>query len=150
VPQLDLDLEVAVQRACLDAAEAGLLQSAHDCADGGIAVALVECCFSSLRHEALGASVDLKTALEFDSTLFSESPSRIIISFNAKDANDIEAIARRSNAPLAIIGRVGGDAIRITVNGNEAIESDVKKLEDAWRNALPRKLQAEAMAAGRE
>ncbi len=50
VPRLDLDLELKVQRVCLQAAEAGLLKSAHDCSDGGIAVALAESCFSSVSH----------------------------------------------------------------------------------------------------
>ncbi len=48
VPELDLERELAVQKACLEAAEAGLLLSAHDCSDGGLAVALAESCFSSL------------------------------------------------------------------------------------------------------
>src|SRR5256886_7195877 len=59
VPQLDLQCERAVQTACLQAAEAGLLKSAHDCSDGGLAVALAECCFSSLNREAIGADVDI-------------------------------------------------------------------------------------------
>lgn len=150
VPHLDLQLEVAVQRACLEAAEAGLLHSAHDCADGGFAVALAESCFSSLRQEAVGANVNLETTVGVTASLFGESPSRIIISFDERDSEAIEAFARSHGAPMAIIGLVGGDILHIALNGQEAIHYDVKKLEDAWRNALPRKLQAEAMAAGRE
>ena len=56
VPELDFDRELAVQKACLEAAEAGLLLSAHDCSDGGLAVALAESCFSSLGREATGAA----------------------------------------------------------------------------------------------
>ena len=59
VPALDLEFERAVQTACLRAAEAGLLESAHDCSDGGLAVAIAEDCFSSLNRPALGADVDL-------------------------------------------------------------------------------------------
>ncbi|MGH9881963.1 MAG: phosphoribosylformylglycinamidine synthase subunit PurL, partial [Pyrinomonadaceae bacterium] len=59
VPQLDLEFERAVQAVCLEAAEAGLLQSAHDCSDGGLAVALAESCFSSLNRTAIGAEVNL-------------------------------------------------------------------------------------------
>ncbi|HKR22783.1 MAG TPA: phosphoribosylformylglycinamidine synthase subunit PurL, partial [Pyrinomonadaceae bacterium] len=82
VPKLDLERERAVQNACLQAAEAGLLVSAHDCSDGGLAVALAECCFSSLGREAIGAQVNIEGSLNATSLLFSESPSRIIISFN--------------------------------------------------------------------
>src|ERR1044071_996339 len=62
VPQLDLELERRVQAACLQAAEAGLVRSAHDCSDGGLAVAIAECCFSSAGHEAIGADIDLGQA----------------------------------------------------------------------------------------
>src|SRR5215510_14925504 len=76
VPELNLEQELAVQRACLEAAEAGLLHSAHDCSDGGLAVALAESCFSSLGRDAIGAEVDLKGPLGPTALLFSESPSR--------------------------------------------------------------------------
>ncbi|OLE68593.1 MAG: phosphoribosylformylglycinamidine synthase II, partial [Bacteroidetes bacterium 13_1_20CM_4_60_6] len=59
VPKINLQTEVAVQTICLEAAEAGLLRSAHDCSDGGLAVALAECCFSSLNREAIGATISL-------------------------------------------------------------------------------------------
>src|SRR5215510_457345 len=108
VPALDLDREVAVQKACLAAAEAGLLLSAHDCSDGGLAVALAESCFSSLGREAIGAEVDLIGPLGPTSHLFSESPSRIVISFNSSDAAAVQEIAERNQAPFAILGRVGG------------------------------------------
>ena len=105
---LDLDRELAVQRACLAAAEAGLLLSAHDCSDGGLAVALAESCFSSLGREAIGADVNLEGALDPTTHLFSESPSRIVISFDPADADAVREIAERNNAPFAILGRVGG------------------------------------------
>ena len=57
VPKLDLQRESAVQNVCIEAAEAGLLASAHDCSDGGLAVALAECCFSSLNRHRIGAEV---------------------------------------------------------------------------------------------
>src|ERR1043166_7894597 len=60
VPALDLNREVAVQKACLAAAEAGLLASAHDCSDGGLSVALAESCFFTLGRDANGAEVDLQ------------------------------------------------------------------------------------------
>jgi phosphoribosylformylglycinamidine synthase len=147
VPALDLNREVAVQKACLAAAEAGLLASAHDCSDGGLAVTLAESCFSSLGREAIGAEVDLKGPLGPTVLLFSESPSRIVISFNSSDAAAVQEIAERNNAPFAILGRVGGHRLIINVNDAEAVAIDVSELETAWRNALSDKLQAEVVGA---
>jgi phosphoribosylformylglycinamidine synthase II len=150
VPRLDLDLELKVQQVCLEAAEAGLLESAHDCSDGGIAVALAECCFSSLNRTSIGAEIELKESLDVPNLLFSETPSRIVISFAETARRSIEEIARRKGCPFAILGRVGGDRLSINAMGSTVIDSDVQPLEHAWRTSLSKKLQAEAMAAGRE
>lgn len=147
VPALDLDRELAVQRACLAAAEAGMLLSAHDCSDGGLATALAESCFSSLGREAIGADASLEGALDPTTHLFSESPSRIIISFDPADADAVREIAQRNNAPFTILGRVGGHRLIINVNGAEAVATDVSDLEAAWRSALSGKLQAEVVSA---
>jgi phosphoribosylformylglycinamidine synthase len=150
VPQIDLERERAVQEACLQAAEAGLLHSAHDCSDGGLAVALAECCFSSLNVAASGAAVDLTGALTIASLLFSESPSRIIISFAAGSQGAIEQIAASQNCPFTILGGVKGTRLSIRANAVEAIEVAVAELENVWRNSLANKLRAEAMAASVE
>jgi phosphoribosylformylglycinamidine synthase len=146
VPELDLDRELAVQKACLVAAEAGLLLSAHDCSDGGLAVTLAESCFSSLGRDAIGAEVDLKGEIGPTALLFSESPSRIVISFGEADTGAVQEIAERNNAPFAIIGRVGGPRLTIDVNGNEAVSIEVTEMEAVWRNALSEKLQAEVVS----
>ena len=156
VPKIDLQTEVAVQTVCLEAAEAGLLRSAHDCSDGGLAVALAECCFSSLNREPIGANISLPETLSDDlpssppalNALFSESPSRIIITFPASLREAIESIASGKNCPLTLIGHVGGDRLRIAVGGKEAISADVRELENVWRGSLSKKLEAEVMAAG--
>jgi phosphoribosylformylglycinamidine synthase len=146
VPKLDLDLELAVQKACLEAAEAGLLLSAHDCSDGGLAVTLAESCFSSLGRDAIGAEIDLKGEIGPTAMLFSESPSRIVISFDATETSAIQEIAERNNAPFAIIGRVGGKQLTIDVNGEEAVGIEVSQIEAIWRSALSDKLQAEVVS----
>ena len=142
VPQLDLQRELAVQKTCLAAAEAGLLLATHDCSDGGLAVALAEMCFSSLGRDAIGAEVDLTGTLDPTSILFSESPSRIVLSFSPTDAAAIEEIARSNNVPFAILGRVGGTRLTVSVNGQTAVDAAVSNLETAWRTALSVKLQA--------
>ncbi len=150
VPALDLQRELAVQAACLRAAEAGLLRSAHDCSEGGLAVALAESCFSSLNRDAIGADISADSSLTADSLLFSESPSRIIISFNESARSEIEAIAKDAGSPFTILGTVGGDRLRIKVGEQEVVNSRVAELEAVWRSSLKLKLQAEAMAAGAE
>ncbi len=150
VPQIDLDRERAVQAACLEAAESGLLQSAHDCSDGGLAIAVAESCFASLNRDAIGAEVNLTGKLSESNLLFSETPSRIIITFVESNTEMIQAIAERAGAPLFLLGRVAGSELRISINGKLTVAAQVAQLEESWRSALPRKLQAEAMAASRE
>ncbi|HEY8225047.1 MAG TPA: phosphoribosylformylglycinamidine synthase subunit PurL [Pyrinomonadaceae bacterium] len=150
VPKLDLQRELAVQKTCLEAAEAGLLQSAHDCSDGGLAVTLAESCFSSLGRSAIGARIELESSLDTVITLFSESPSRIVVSVDPANLQDLERIADRNGSPFAIIGRVEGSSLTVCVNGNEVIGLTVSDLETAWRTSLSRKLEAEALAAGME
>lgn len=148
VPTLDLKLECAVQQVCLEAAEAGLLASAHDCADGGLAIALAECCFSSLNRSAVGAEVDIaESSLSSTSALFSESPSRIILSFPTSSLALVEDLAARANCPIAILGRVGGSQLRIKLGDEELISTEVNQLESVWRGSLAEKLEAKVMAA---
>jgi len=152
VPQLDLDLERRVQAACLQAAEAGLVRSAHDCSDGGLAVAIAECCFSSAGHEAIGADIDLgqastKETLLEETLLFSESPSRIVVSFDPDDEESIRRIAETNAVPFAVIGRVGGDRLTIQAAGQVAVDASVAQLENTWRGGLTRMLQPEALSA---
>ena len=150
VPKLDLGQEIAVQATCLEAAEADLLQSAHDCSDGGLATALAETCFSTLARPAIGAKIDFESSLSTSAALFAESPSRIIVSFAMSVMPQITELAKRHNCPLQIIGTVGGDTLRINLNQVQAINAKVEELESVWRSALPQKLAAQAMAAGRE
>jgi phosphoribosylformylglycinamidine synthase len=145
VPELDLERERAVQSACLEAAEAGLLASAHDCSDGGLAIALAESCFSSPGRDAIGARVDLQGTLNPTSLLFSESPSRIIISFDPSVLESVQKIAEQHNAAFTTLGHIGGNSLVVSVDGNEVVNTDVANLESTWRNGLSRKLQAEVM-----
>lgn len=146
VPELDLERERAVQKTCLEAAEADLLRAAHDCSDGGLAVTLAESCFSSLGRDAIGARVNLDGALAAPALLFSESPSRIVISFEPSNSVAVQEIADRHSAPLTILGHVVGTRLNIAVNGHEVVAADVSELETAWRSALSSKLQAELIA----
>jgi phosphoribosylformylglycinamidine synthase II len=147
VPQLDFAAEKAVQKACLDAIREGLVCSAHDCSDGGLAVALAECCFSSYRRSSIGARIELREhATQSDlpadingraALLFGESPSRIILSAKAKHVTRVKELARENGAVCSIIGEVGGDQLRIACDGESLIEASIASLEHPWRDALP-------------
>jgi phosphoribosylformylglycinamidine synthase subunit PurL len=156
VPKLDLNFELAVQAACLRAAEAGLLRSAHDCSEGGLAVALAESCFASLNRNAIGAEISLESGSAGSagilpaSLLFSESPSRIIISFDVSARSEIEAIAKDAGSPITILGTVGGDRLRIKIGEEEVVNARLSEMEAVWRSSLKLKLQAQAIAAGAE
>jgi len=150
VPELNLETEKAVQTACLRAAEAGFLNSAHDCGDGGMAVTLAESCFSYLNRPALGADIDLTGEYSITARLFGESPSRIIISFAEAALGDIEETVARAGCAMTILGRVNSDRLRIQSDGADVIDLTVLEMEIAWRSSLAQRLQAEVMAAGAE
>ena len=136
VPEIDLSLEKLVQETCLKLVDEGLLKSAHDCSDGGLAVAIAESCFSSLGREAIGADVELKVAgLSAEAILFSESPSRIVISFAANNLELVRNIADQYKCPFLPIGMVNGSELSIKAGGETVTES-ISVLERVWSRAL--------------
>jgi phosphoribosylformylglycinamidine synthase II len=136
---IDLELEKKVQSACLALCEAELLKSAHDCSEGGLAVALAESCFSSNGREAVGATLTLATdGLAAESLLFGEVPSRIVISYSPDDADRVRQIIL--DCPFAVIGTVADDIFRISVDGEQVISSPVSDLEMIWESALAESL----------
>ncbi|MCA1620927.1 MAG: phosphoribosylformylglycinamidine synthase subunit PurL [Acidobacteria bacterium] len=150
VPRLDLARELAVQRAVLLAAEEGLLQSAHDCSDGGLAVALAESCFSSHGRTPLGVTVELGGGTAVTAALFGETPSRVVVSFEEAQRTRLERIAAQAGAPLKVIGRVGGTRLHIRAGGRDCVSHEVSELEALWRGSLGARLQAEVIAAAAE
>jgi len=142
VPEIDLDLEKRVQQTCLSLADKILLKSAHDCSDGGLAVAIAESCFSSLNRKATGAEIDLKDeGLDVATHLFSESPSRIVISFSPEKLSEVEAIVGENDCPFAVIGKVSGADLKIKINGEEKVSAFVSELENTWKTSLESQLE---------
>ena len=139
VPELDLDLEKQVQDTCLALAEAGLLQSAHDCSDGGLAVTIAECCFSSLRREAIGARIELSSdTLSNEAVLYAESPSRIIISFVPENLERLREIV--TDCPFQVIGKVAGSDLKVSINNAAVASAPVTDLESVWKTSLEKDL----------
>ena len=122
-PRLKIELELAVQNATRDLIRAGLLQSAHDCSDGGLAVALAECCFNP--NHLLGAQVALeRTDLRTDQLLFNETQSRIVISVAPENENATTDFLTRQKIPFQRLGTVGGDTLSIGAKRTNFLVAD--------------------------
>jgi phosphoribosylformylglycinamidine synthase len=147
VPRLDLAQEIAVQKTVRNLIQQGLVRSAHDCSEGGLAVALAECCFnpaSSLGAQIDLASIDRSFLGQTDTvTLFHEGQSRIVLSVHA--AKSQEALHQLQMAGVAAgeIGRVGHDSLFIKLGQNE-LRWPIADLHDNWWNAIARALQGDS------
>ncbi|HXF39530.1 MAG TPA: phosphoribosylformylglycinamidine synthase subunit PurL [Blastocatellia bacterium] len=150
VPELDLDLERRVQEVCLKIIQEELVESAHDCSDGGLAVAIAESCFSSYRREAVGCEIRLEDELSGAALLFSETPSRIVISAIDQHVEAILAIAREHDVAASVIGRTKGERLVIQANGERIIDRALSEIESAWRGVLPRMLEIPSLVAAEE
>ncbi|MFN2500726.1 MAG: phosphoribosylformylglycinamidine synthase subunit PurL [Pyrinomonadaceae bacterium] len=135
MPELDLDEERRVHNALLRLADEMLISSAHDCSDGGLAIAAAESCFSSLGRKAIGATIIIeKTHLSTESVLFGETPSRIVVSFKPEDLERVKTAV--GDCPFELIGKVGGETLSFTLNHTGAIDVAVTDLEAAWGDSL--------------
>ncbi len=149
-PALLLETEKALQVCVLQLIREGLVQSAHDCSDGGLAVALAEC---SLSHPTtpLGAVVELTpNRLRRDSLLFGESQSRVVLSVTPAKTERVLKLAQDAGVPAATIGRVGGSRLVIEVGVDRwgatcRIDAEVDRLQDAWAGSLERVISEEGM-----
>jgi len=146
-PACDLACERAAIEALLEAVRAGHIASAHDCSDGGLAVALAECCIGD-RTRCTGADVNLEhcDSISPRAALFGETQARFVLSTRAPD--DVLAIARRRGVPAYRLGSVLPEqaGFRITV-GDRALEADVATLAAAYHDAIPRIMSGSPVAA---
>jgi phosphoribosylformylglycinamidine synthase len=138
-PRLDLERERGVQEACLAAIRAGIVSSAHDCADGGLAVTLAECCLTA-PGARLGANLALPGDMRPDALLFGESASRIVVSVRPEHAEELRAIARRHGASCAELGVAGGDHLTLQGEGF-TLRVPVEAIHWAWSTGLSRSLE---------
>ncbi len=144
-PLLSLEAEKAVQICALTLMRQGLVQSAHDCSDGGLAVALAESCISG-PGEKLGAVIQLPLdGLRRDALLFGESQSRILLSVRPEHADRVLNSAWDAGVPAARIGTVGGSRLTVIVEGDRrtsgcTLDLDLATLYDRWALAIPRVL----------
>ncbi len=131
-PHLDLTIERAVQEATLQAIRSGWVQSCHDLADGGLAIALAECCIMNNTH-ALGIQAQVDSDLPDYVLAFSESQSRFILSVTKYHKEQIEKHFLNHNIPLNLIGEVGGDIFSL----NDFFEFSIEELKNIYFSTIP-------------
>jgi len=146
-PYLNLETEQAVQSCVLQLIRSGLVQSAHDCSDGGLAVALAECCMSG-PDQTRGAVVRLTPDRQRnDSMLFGESQSRVVVSAKPAQRQAILEQAQQMGVPAGVVGAVGGVSLVIYVGDERSttktVDLPVATIADRWGLSLERRLSQE-------
>jgi phosphoribosylformylglycinamidine (FGAM) synthase-like enzyme len=107
------------------------LKSAHDVSNGGLAIALAECCM----EKELGIKAELKSQLRTDAALFSESQSRFVVSCSYETLAELRQLMAKQEIPYEILGRVTGDEFRIDINNKNIVALKVREMKEAWRGA---------------
>src|SRR5688572_7556672 len=137
-PGIDLKAERALQELLIELADERLAHSAHDCAEGGLAVCIAESCIADAER-LLGATVTLPDALPPAALLFGEAQGRIVISCAPANVPRVLKLAERHSVPATQIGNVGGVNGRFVLEGAGAkVDVSVEDLSDIWRTAIPR------------
>jgi len=134
-PAIDLEQEKRNQEFLLEAINAGLVRSAHDLSEGGLAVALAESAFHGARQ--FGCEVDLDGPLRADALLFGESQSRIVVTCRRANAGRLLELAAARGVPVKAIGRTGGAEITIRQSGLELLRVPVETAFRIWKDSLP-------------
>jgi phosphoribosylformylglycinamidine (FGAM) synthase-like enzyme len=146
-PQLDLEKEAGLQKAVIELVQHGLVDSTHDCADGGIAVALTE----KALAKGVGARVSLASGGLFaEFALFGEDASRILMSCDPGQVARIKEVAEKHGAAAEVIGETIPERLEISLDGTVVISAAVAELSSAYEGALEAALRTdpELMAAG--
>ena len=142
-PALDLEKEAALQKAVIEMIQLGLLDSAHDCADGGIAVALAEKAFA----KGVGARVNLPSKdLPKEYVLFGEDASRLLVSCDPASLSRIEQLAEKHGIVAQELGVTIPERLEISVDGRLVSETTVADLNGAYESALEGLLRTEPVA----
>ena len=141
-PALNLEAERALQRLIVALVRAGLVQSAHDCSEGGLAVAVAECAFDT---GGIGATLNVPAvegpgAFAVNATLFGESASRIVVSVDPASLDAVLSRAAAAGVTARDAGRTGGDRLVFAVEGQTAIDTTVAEAQARWATAIERRM----------
>ncbi len=132
-PWIDLEAEKRLHRLVLAAAHERVLRSAHDVAEGGLAVALAECCFGG---PGLGARIALEGGMRTDALLFGESQSRMVVSVRRRHLGRLRDLARKDDVPCTVLGEVRAGSLVI----GDLVDLPVEAARERWRRALGQRL----------
>jgi phosphoribosylformylglycinamidine synthase len=139
-PELDLEKEVALQKAVIELIQHGLVDSVHDCAEGGLAVALAEKAFP----KGVGARVNLASGgLPAEFALFGEDASRIVLSCDAENVSRIQQTAEKYGIPADVLGETIPERFEISLDGKVCISAAVSELSQAYETALESSLRTD-------
>jgi phosphoribosylformylglycinamidine synthase len=140
-PQLDLEKEAGLQKAVIELVQLGLVDSTHDCADGGVAVALAE----KALPKSVGARVNLASGSLFaEFALFGEDASRILISCDPGNVARIKQAAEKHGATADVIGETIPERLEISLDGTVVISAAVSELSAAYEGALELALRTDS------
>jgi len=128
-PYIDLDLEKRVQSCCLKAIRQGIISSAHDCSDGGLAITLAECCLAG-GVGFMGQGWQFGGRL--DAAFFGEVQSRIIVSVRPGKVKRLEEVAAANRVPVTRLGVVEGKRFVV----GKYIDLSLEQVESVWRESL--------------
>jgi phosphoribosylformylglycinamidine synthase subunit PurL len=143
-PVLELEKETALQKALVEIAQIEIMDSAHDCSDGGIAVTLVE----SGLVKGIGMNVDLTSlGLPPEFVLFGEDASRVVISCDRDNFARIQQVALKYGIAAELIGETASERVEIKLDGRVLVSAAVSELRDVYEGALEKLLRAEPVAA---
>jgi len=136
-PALNLEKEAGLQRALVEMAEAGLLESAHDCSEGGIAVTLAESAFG----RSVGLKMDLASqGLPPEFVVFGEDASRVVISCDHAGLAEIKKVAVKHGVSAEQVGETVPEGVEIKLDGRVVVSATIGELRDEYENALERAL----------
>lgn len=140
-PKVNIDTELLVQKVCRNAIRRGWLKSAHDCSEGGLGIALAECCIGG----RLGAEISLKVENEkrLDESLFGEVTGQIIVSISPVDQNQWESYLNQElNQNWRKIGHISANNLNITMSNDlNLINLDIEQMFETWSTAIEKKLK---------
>ena len=132
VPFINFALEKKLQGLVLSAIEAGMVQSAQDLSEGGLAVTLAE----SVIAGKLGAKINIDIDMRKDLALFSEGQSRFLLTVKEVELENLKEKMDKLDLPYEVLGEVGGKSLEISIKETPVINLSVDEMEEAWRGAL--------------
>ena len=146
-PELELEWEAALQKAVIEIIRDGLVDSAHDCSDGGLAVTLAEKAFS----KGIGLKVDLASdGLPAEFVLFGEDASRVVISCDAGVVGRIKQVAEKYGVSVDLIGETIPEKLEIALDGRVAVSASISELREVYEGALENALRTQPEGVGAE